>query len=111
MHRKLGDYREAIQDYTQAIQLNSHDADAYVGRGNVRSDLGDYRGAIQDYTQAIQLNPNHGLAYYNCGNAQYQSGDVQGAINNFHKAASLLQLQDNPLLYQEIQSILQRHKQ
>ncbi|MHC5599934.1 MAG: tetratricopeptide repeat protein [Nostoc sp.] len=49
-----GYYKEAIEDFTQAITINPKCIDAYFFRGCIRSDMGDYQGAISDYTQTIQ---------------------------------------------------------
>lgn len=45
----------AIANYSRAIQLNSNNLDARVGRANERVFLNDMSGAIADYTQVIQL--------------------------------------------------------
>jgi tetratricopeptide (TPR) repeat protein len=37
----LGDYKEAIEDYTKAIQLKSDYAEAYNNRGVSKKNLGD----------------------------------------------------------------------
>ncbi|MGD1008267.1 MAG: trypsin-like peptidase domain-containing protein, partial [Ignavibacteriaceae bacterium] len=66
----LEDYRGAIQDYNQAIEINPNYAGAYYNRGIAKADLEDYRGAIQDYNQAIEINPNDANAYYNRGIAK-----------------------------------------
>ncbi len=90
-----GDNRGAIEDYTQAIELNknwgsgtvgsnySGLSSAYLNRGNARSDLGDKQGAIADYTWAIKINPEYAIAYYNRGNARSDLGDKQGAIADY----------------------------
>ena len=62
-----GDYDRAIDDYTQAIQLNPNDAYAYKNRGLAYNDKGDFDRTIEDYTQAIQFNPNDAYAYKNRG--------------------------------------------
>jgi tetratricopeptide (TPR) repeat protein len=85
----LGDYKGAIEDYTQVITIKPDDANAYYNRGNARADLGDCQGAIADYTQAININPNDAQAYYNRGNVLAELGDKQGAIADFQKACEL----------------------
>ena len=54
-------YREALESYNRAIQLNSTWGSPYVSRGAVRSKLGDYQGAIQDLDRAAQINPTDAL--------------------------------------------------
>jgi tetratricopeptide (TPR) repeat protein len=52
----LKDYRAAIEDYTQAILLNSDYADAYNNRGDIlHNHLGDRQGAIRDFQKAANL--------------------------------------------------------
>jgi tetratricopeptide (TPR) repeat protein len=56
IHNNLGDKQEAMNDYTQALDLNPNVAYTYTARGSVRKELGDNKGAIDDYTQALRLN-------------------------------------------------------
>jgi V8-like Glu-specific endopeptidase len=83
------DYRGALADYNQAIKLDPNYADAYYGRGIVRSKLGDKQGAITDYTQAIKINPNDADAYLNRGNVRSKLGDKQGAITDYTQAIKI----------------------
>jgi tetratricopeptide (TPR) repeat protein len=87
--RESGDYRSAIADYDQAIQLKPDYADAYYNRGIAKSDLGDYQGAIIDYNQVIQLKPDYADAYYNRGNTKDDLGDKQGAIADYNQAIKI----------------------
>ena len=45
-YAKLGNHRQAIQDYDRAIEINPKYADAYNNRGVAYGKLGDYRQAI-----------------------------------------------------------------
>lgn len=125
------DYQGAINNFDQAIKLNSSDAKAYNYRGLARSDLGDKQGAIADYNQAIKLNPNdnrgkiraqlgdmkgaladgdqaiklepnNAEAYLLRGAAHYELGDKQGAIKDVQKAGELYQQQGNQENYQKV---------
>ncbi|MEW5861656.1 MAG: tetratricopeptide repeat protein [Cyanobacteriota bacterium] len=58
-------WQKAIEDYTQALDINPNFTEAYTNRGVARFDLGDTQGAIDDYTLALQLNPNFAVAYNN----------------------------------------------
>ena len=64
---RIQNYREAIDDYTKAIELNPEFVMAYNNRGNAKIAIEDYRGGVDDLTKAIEINPNHAEAYYNRG--------------------------------------------
>lgn len=83
------DYQGAINNFDQAIKLNSSDAKAYNYRGLARSDLGDKQGAIADYNQAIKLNPNDNKAYLLRGQTRAQLGDMKGALADGDQAIKL----------------------
>ncbi len=50
-----GDYKGAIEDFDQALQLNPNSADAYGNRCVARYRLGDRQGAIEDCQKAAAL--------------------------------------------------------
>ncbi|WP_410172242.1 tetratricopeptide repeat protein, partial [Dolichospermum planctonicum] len=86
---ELKDKQKAIDDYTQAININPNDADAYNNRGLVRSELGNKQGAIDDYTQAIKINPNYSYAYNNRGIVRSELGNKPGAIDDYTQAIKI----------------------
>ena len=57
-YKKLGEYQNAADDYTKAIQLDPDNARAYTNRGYSYRILGEHQTAIDDATKAIQLDPN-----------------------------------------------------
>ena len=84
----------AIEDYDEAIHLNSNDAEAYFNRGNAYHNLNKKKRAIEDYDKAIHLNPNDAEAYFNRGNAYKLQGKKAEAIADFDK---FITLTNNPL--------------
>lgn len=86
---KQGNYEGAIEDYTQAIRLNSDDAEAYFKRGNAYAKLKNHQRAIEDYTQAIRIAPNSDGAYLNRGHAHFDLKDYQEAIEDYTQAIRL----------------------
>ena len=56
---KNGDFSDAIEDYTKAIELDPNYADAYINRGIAKNKLENHSGAITDFTKAIELDPNY----------------------------------------------------
>lgn len=85
-----GDYKGAIENFTQAIRLQPDYADAYTFRSSARLYLEEYQEALADSTQAIRLAPNSAIAYNNrCYARARGRGDYQGAIEDCNKAIQL----------------------
>ena len=85
----IGDYRGAITDYTQALQINHQDANAFYNRGFARRRLRDYQGAVADFTQALKLNPKDANIYYDRGVAYSKLGNYQAEIEDYTQAIRL----------------------
>ena len=67
LKRNRRNMRNLLGHYTQAIQLNPNDADAYNNRGVAYSGKGDFDRAIDDFDKTIQLNSDPADAYNNRG--------------------------------------------
>ena len=83
-----GQYSEAIEDFTKAIELEP-DADAYYIRGLAYGRQREYDRAIEDFTKATELNPKFADAYYARGNAYGRQGEYDRAIQESTKAIEL----------------------
>lgn len=83
------EYEEAIEKYTQAIEIEPKLSEAYNNRGVVRYAIEDFDGAIADYSKVIKLNPNSADAYNNRGVVKYDLEDYQGAIRDYTQALKL----------------------
>ena len=64
-------FDEALQEFNQAIAINSNMAEAYKSRGWIYFLIGEKNGriddidrSIADYTSAIRINPNYAEAYF-----------------------------------------------
>ncbi len=84
-----GDYKEAIEDYNRAIEIDPKYAETYCNRGVARYHLGDKQGALKDLNKAIELNQRYAVSYYNRGIVKNNLGDKQGAIEDLNKAGEL----------------------
>jgi tetratricopeptide (TPR) repeat protein len=71
VHTALGDYVQAVQDYTTELKLKPNRAVAYLNRGFVRTIQGDYEHALSDLTEALQLQPGFADAEYQALRAQH----------------------------------------
>ena len=79
----LNQYQQAIEDYTNAIDLKPQFAGAYDSRGNAYQKLNRWDQAIQDYTKAIEINPQYANAYYQRGNTYEQLNQKEKAIESY----------------------------
>ena len=52
---RKGDFKEALEDFNQALQIDPNNADAYGNRCVARHKLGDKQGAIEDCQKASAL--------------------------------------------------------
>jgi tetratricopeptide (TPR) repeat protein/actin-like ATPase involved in cell morphogenesis len=69
--------------------LSREEVEAYLKRGEEKSQAGDYVGAIADYDEAIRLNLNDAEFYCNRGNAYDSQRDYQRAIADYDEAIRL----------------------
>lgn len=85
----IGNYKLAIEDFTQVISLRPNDATTYANQGLARFAIGDRFGAIADFNQALDLNPDLQVGYYNRGYVRFGLQDYQGAIADFDRAIQI----------------------
>ena len=84
----------AIEDYNQAIKINSQYFDAYVERGITWASLGKYQAAMADYNKAIALKPNNPDVHYARGfTLALQPNKQKDAIEAYRQAAKLYRQQ------------------
>jgi tetratricopeptide (TPR) repeat protein len=85
LYSNLKQYTKAIQDYTQAIDLDPNYTFCYRIRGDAYYELKQYTKAIQDYTRSIDLNPYDTVAYYSRGSAYEELNEYTKAIQDCTK--------------------------
>lgn len=78
-----GDYQGAVEAFTQLLQLNPKDGEAYYNRGLALAQLEEYEKAIADYSKVLELNPEDVEAYDNRALARAQLEDYVGAIADY----------------------------
>ncbi|MDQ7780610.1 MAG: tetratricopeptide repeat protein, partial [Planctomycetota bacterium] len=84
-----GKTETAIREFSDAIEIRPHYAEAYYFRGVTRADIGDTEGAIADYTRAIEIDPVSAVAYAARGMARHTGGDYNGAIDDYSMALKM----------------------
>ena len=86
---RLGDYGQAIELLSKAIELSPDFSSSYNNRGTAYSRIGDFGRAIQDYDKAISLNPDSAMPYFNRGYDHARLGNKSEAERDFIKAIEL----------------------
>jgi tetratricopeptide (TPR) repeat protein len=83
------DYLGALETFTEAIRLDSNNADIYYLRGITCSQLKSYQRAIEDYKQATRLNPNFTEAYFKQGVAYSNLENLEKALESYNQVIRL----------------------
>lgn len=86
---KVENFSAAVEFYSQAIALNSHNAVYYCNRAAALSKLGNYAGAVQDCEQAINIDPKYSKAYGRMGLALASLNKHTEAVGYYKKALEL----------------------
>lgn len=86
---KNGDYRTAMEDFSDAIRLSPNSAHAYMGRGTAMVGLNLYREAERDLEIALDRMPENGEAYYQMGIVKFELKDFIPAERMLAKAIEL----------------------
>ena len=89
--KELGENKKAKECYEKAIEIDPNYADAHDNLGVIFTELNDYQKAKICFEKAIKVNPNHPYAH-----------------NNLLK--SLYQLDDQSILFKELDSIIKKGK-
>ena len=82
-HSGLGNSREAIDDYTQAINRNGEFGAAFMARGYEYLTIRDFNRALLDANRAIQISPNSPSPYHLRGMVYSLTGEFDRSIADF----------------------------
>lgn len=88
-NQNAGNYEQAIEDYTRAIELKPDDARSYDNRGLTHQKIGDYSLAINDFTTAVAINPSYAKGYVDRGDLRWEQGDLVNAADDYTRAISI----------------------
>lgn len=94
---KLGQTKQAFEDFNLAVQLFPEFAAVYNNRGNLLLSLGLAKEAIRDFDRALVLAPGYAAAYNNRAGALMRMGATDEAIADYTKAVELMPANPAPL--------------
>ena len=83
-------FKHAIQDFDQAIAMESDNAYFYSCRAYIRDKTGDTEGSVEDYTKALELDPDDAITLNNLGLAEQKLGHTANARARFKNSDDLL---------------------
>lgn len=83
------DLQSALQDFGQAITLDSRFAEAYAQRAKVLVKLGQFPQAEADFNQVITLRPQDAAAFAGRALCLEKAGKLKDAVRDYKKAMQL----------------------
>ena len=86
---RLDNFRAALVDFNQAVQLFPENPATYNNRGNLLMSMGELGEAIRDFNRAILLAPGYAGAFNNRANAKMKQGQHEEAIKDYTRAIKL----------------------
>lgn len=99
-YRSQGQYEQAIAAYSQAIQENPGDRQAYYGRAEAYAHLRDFDRMLADYAQVVALYPTDPDAYSQRAHGyQFFGMNDERALADYTRSIELRP--DDPELYQK----------
>jgi len=85
----LNDQDRAIDDFSNALELDDRNQEAALSRGGVYLDRKQYARAQDDFTMVLKLNPRSTAAYAGRSRAFQEAGDHDRAIADLTKLLEL----------------------
>jgi len=89
INASLENFKEAVDCFSKAINIESKYTKAHNNLGKVLSHLGRLEEAIRHYVKAIELEPNFAEAHFNLGKSLNDLGKLEESINCFTKTLEL----------------------
>ena len=82
-NKKEKKYKEALECYSQAINLDPNDPILYSNRSLMHINLSEFNEALEDANKAISIKADYAKAYLRKGTALKGLNDIEGALAAF----------------------------
>jgi tetratricopeptide (TPR) repeat protein len=86
---KANNFRDAILQYTRALELDPDNEKAYIQRAGAYSQIDEHRSAAEDYDRALAFEVKDAEIYYLSGKEWHLFGDNRIALERLSYAISL----------------------
>jgi hypothetical protein len=86
---KLGNYPDAIRDFTTSLEINPTDPGIYLNRGMASMQLGNYPDALRDFGSGLEIDPGEPAFHVNRGLIYAADRRYAAAIAEFDRALEL----------------------
>jgi|CXWL01.1.fsa_nt_gi hypothetical protein len=93
----LGNYSDAIRDFSLALEISPRDPDAYLNRGMASMQLGSFSDALNDFALGLEIKPGEPAFYVNRGIVHAMNRRYDEALLEFDRALALQA--DSPLAH------------
>ncbi|MFP4009176.1 MAG: tetratricopeptide repeat protein, partial [Spirulinaceae cyanobacterium] len=91
----LEQYKNAVSDFTKAIEIKPDLDNLWFNRGQAYLGLKEYENAISDYAEALKINPSNSSTYNNRGHAYKEIKEYEKAIADFTQVLKLVSNNSN----------------
>ena len=82
----LGRYKQAIEDYTNALKLDSNNVETFIRRGQAWYSLCKNDNAVKDFKSAIKLDRGNDQALYELAKTRFDLGEDRLALRDIRRA-------------------------
>jgi tetratricopeptide (TPR) repeat protein len=86
---QIRDYENALSHFTAAIELNPHDANAFLNAGDALYEIGAYSEAADVYSAGIERDPYNAQAWFTLGNCYFRMGVYDAAKIAYEQALTI----------------------
>ena len=88
-YSKMGNFNNAISDYTECLKLQNNYRDALFNRANAYENINNSAAAFTDYNSYLLIDQTDGSVYYKRAYLNYKTGNILEAISDAEKAEQL----------------------
>lgn len=82
-------FKEALEQYNKAIEIDKNNAVYYCNRAAAYSKLSDFTNSIEDCKNALKIDPSYGKAWGRLGLALLSNNQFEEAFEAYNKAIQL----------------------